>query len=101
MRLNRYLFLILFASLLLSPSVASQTSSCTFATLQSVKEIEAVYQLHRNVRTTEKDNAPSGFVANDEEACQSNFIKLSVDPKGKAYSVSIPAKSISRTYQVR
>src|SRR3984893_280859 len=73
----------------------------TFATLRSVKEIEAIYQLHRNVRTTEKDNAPPEFVANDEEACQGEFIKLSVSPDGKAYSVSIPAKKISRSYRVR
>ena len=73
----------------------------TFATLKSVPEIEAIYQLHRNVRTTEKDNAPPDFVANDEEACQGEFIKVSVNPDGKSYSVSIPAKKISRNYRVR
>ena len=72
-----------------------------FATLKSVPEIEAIYQLHRNVRTTEKENAPPDFVANDEEACQGEFIKLSVNPDGKSYSVSIPAKKISRSYRVR
>jgi competence protein ComEC len=73
----------------------------TYARLTSLKEIEAIYQLHRNVRTTDKDNAPSAFIANDEEACQGNFIKLSVDPTGKTYTVTIPAKQISRTYRVR
>ena len=73
----------------------------TFATLKSVSEIEAIYQLHRNVRTTEKENAPADFVANDEEACKGEFIKLSVNPDGKSYSVSIPAKKISRRYKVR
>lgn len=73
----------------------------TFATLKSVPEIEAVYQLHRNVRTTAKDNAPPEFVANDEETCQGEFIKLSVNPNGKSYDVSIPAKKISRSYRVR
>lgn len=72
-----------------------------FATLKSVPEIEAIYQLHRNVRTTEKDNAPPDFVANDEEACHGEFIKLSVNPDGKNYIVSIPAKKISRNYRVR
>src|SRR2546425_7723946 len=28
----------------------------TFATLKRLGEIEAIYQLHRNVRTTDKDN---------------------------------------------
>jgi hypothetical protein len=75
--------------------------SRTFATLKSVKEIQAIYQLHRNVRTTEKDNAPSEFVANDEEACQGEFIKLSVAAGGKSYSVSIPSKQITRNYRTR
>lgn len=73
----------------------------SFATLKSVKEIQAIYQVHRNVRTTEKDNAPSDYVANDEEACQGEFIKLSVDSGGKSYSVSIPSKQISRSYRTR
>ncbi len=73
----------------------------TLARLKGSSEIEAIYQLHRNVRTTDKDNAPSGFIANDEEACQGNFIKLSVDPTGQTYTVTIPAKQISRTYRVR
>jgi beta-lactamase superfamily II metal-dependent hydrolase len=72
-----------------------------FATMKSVPEIEAIYQLHRNVRTTEKDNAPPDFIANDEEACQGEFIKLSVNPDGKSYSVSIPSKKISRNYLTR
>lgn len=73
----------------------------TFATLKSVREIEAIYQLHRNVRTTEKDNAPADFTANDEEDCKGEFIKLSVDANGKSYSVEIPAKKINRSYRTR
>ncbi|MEK6335611.1 MAG: MBL fold metallo-hydrolase [Acidobacteriota bacterium] len=73
----------------------------TFSTLKSLKEIEAVYQLHRNVRTSDQDNAMSGYIANEAEACQANFIKLSVDPGGRSYSVGIPAKQISRSYRVR
>jgi competence protein ComEC len=73
----------------------------TYARLRGNREIEAIYQLHRNVRTADNDNAPSGFIANDEEACQGNFIKLSVDRTGKTYTVTIPAKQISRTYRVR
>jgi hypothetical protein len=73
----------------------------TFARLKSNQAIEAIYQLHRNVRTTDKDNAPSDFIANDGETCQGNFIKVSVDPSGASYIVSIPAKQISRTYRTR
>jgi hypothetical protein len=73
----------------------------TFATLKSAPEIEAIYQIHRNVRTTAKDNAPPDYVANDEEACKGEFIKLSVGSNGMTYSVSIPGKKISREYRVR
>ncbi|MDX6405229.1 MAG: competence protein ComEC [Blastocatellia bacterium] len=73
----------------------------TYARLKSRKDIEGIYQLHRNVRTSDKDNTPADFVANDEEACLGNFIKLSVDPTAKSYTVTIPAKQISRTYRIR
>jgi competence protein ComEC len=73
----------------------------TYARLKAVEEIEAVYQLHRNLRTTDKDNTMSGYIANEEENCQGNFIKLSVAPNGKSYTVSIPAKQISRSYRTR
>jgi beta-lactamase superfamily II metal-dependent hydrolase len=73
----------------------------TYARLKSRKDIEGIYQLHRNVRTSDNDNAPADFIANDEEACLGNFIKLSVDPGAKSYTVTIPAKQITRTYRVR
>jgi len=73
----------------------------TFATLHGTIETEAIYQLHRNLRTTDKDNAPADFIANDVEECKGEFIKLSVAPNGKSYTVSIPSKQISRTYQTR
>ena len=72
----------------------------TFATLKATPGTTAIYQLHRNVRTTEKDNAPADYIANDQENCQGEFIKLSVDQAAKNYTVSIPAKQISRSYQV-
>jgi len=70
----------------------------TFATLS--QSGTAIYQLHRNLQLTEKDNAPADFVANDDEACQGNFIKVSVAENGD-YSVSIPAKGINRSYRAR
>jgi len=73
----------------------------TFATLKSVPEIEAIYQLHRNLRTSDKDNAMLGYIANEEENCQGNFIKVEVQPNGESYTVSIPAKQITRSYKTR
>ena len=73
----------------------------TYATLKGTSEVEAIYQLHRNVRTTDTDNAPAEFVANDEEVCRGEFIKLSVAADGKSYTVAISGKKITRSYQTR
>jgi beta-lactamase superfamily II metal-dependent hydrolase len=75
--------------------------AATFATLKRLSSIEAIYQLHRNLRTSDKDNTMAGYIANEEETCQGNFIKLSVEPSGSSYTVSIPAKQISRRYRTR
>jgi hypothetical protein len=72
----------------------------TFATLRTTPGIEAIYQLHRNVLTTANDNAPSSYIANEQENCQGEFIKLSVDQATKTFSVSINAKQIKHTYRV-
>ena len=73
----------------------------TFATLQQTRTIEGVYQIHRNLRTTDKENTMAGYIANEDEQCQGNFIKVSVEPDSRSYTVSIPAKQISRHYQTR
>ena len=73
----------------------------TLATLKQSPQIEAIYQLHRNLRTADKDNTMSGYIANEQEACQGNFIKLSIEPDARSYTVSIPARRISRSYRTR
>jgi beta-lactamase superfamily II metal-dependent hydrolase len=73
----------------------------TYATLKSVREIEAIYQLHKNVATSWLENTPSVYIANDDEKCSGEFIKVSVNPNGRSYRVEIPSKKIATTYQVR
>jgi len=73
----------------------------TFATLSKLGAIESIYQLHRNLRTSDRENTASAYIANEAEACQGNFIKLSVAADSKSYTVSIPARQISRRYQTR
>jgi len=73
----------------------------TYATLKSVPEIEAIYQLHKNLAITWNDNTASAFIANDDEKCQGEFIKVSVKPDGRSYRVEIPGKKIGTDYLVR
>ncbi len=72
-----------------------------FAALKSEPSVEAIYQVHRNLRTESPNNTADEFIANLEENCQGNFIKLSVDPPARNYTVSIPARGHERTFAVK
>lgn len=93
----------------LEPRVAIMNNGTTkgclpevFTNLKQTKSIEAIYQVHKNLRPDGATaNVADEFIANQEQNCQGNFIHLSVDPTAKTYTVSIPATSHKRTYQTR
>jgi competence protein ComEC len=73
----------------------------TFATLKGTPSIKDIFQLHRNVRVGPEKNTDPKLTANMDEACKANFVKLSVDPQGKTYTVAIPANEVEKTYETR
>jgi beta-lactamase superfamily II metal-dependent hydrolase len=73
----------------------------TVAALKALAGLEAIFQLHRNVRTGPEGNAPPEHVANDEEACKGELVKLTVAADGKAYAVHVPAKGTERRFESR
>jgi competence protein ComEC len=92
----------------LAPTVAimsnGTTKGCnpqTFKTLKSAVSIKAIYQTHRNLRTDSENNTETDRIANLEKECQGNYIKLSVEPGGKNYTVRIPATGHSATFSSR
>lgn len=89
----------------LSPTIAvfnngprKGTAGEVFATLKGTKSIQAIYQVHKNVREDSQNNTADEFIANLEEKCEAHYIKLSVSPDGSRYTVSIPATAKSWTY---
>jgi competence protein ComEC len=73
-----------------------------FETLNATDSIQAIYQVHKNLRPDGSvNNAPDEFIANHEQECQGNYIKLSVAADGKSYTVSIPAHGHERTYKTK
>ncbi len=64
----------------------------------SLSGLKAVFQLHRNVRINERENAPFAFIANHDEQCSGEYIKLSVAANGQSFAVSLPAKSLTYTF---
>ena len=77
------------------------TAKATVDTLKSSPGLQAMYQVHRNVRADSENNTAPEFIANAEEKCAANFIKLSVEPSGKNYTVSIPATGHQKTFVTR
>lgn len=76
----------------------------TNATLRKVKSLQAVYQLHRNVKLKPDEQTPVEFIANnvdDTASCQGTFVKASVAPGGESYTVQIGADGKPRTFQTR
>lgn len=75
-----------------------------FTNLQSVDSLEAIYQVHKNLRPDGRiHNVPDEFIANHgpKEKCQGNYIKLSVAPDSQSYTVTIPAHGHQQTYETK
>ena len=73
----------------------------TVTTLRKTSSIKNMYQVHKNIREDIEFNTDDEFIANLEEACQANYIKLTVSPDGKSYTVSIPGRGHEATYQTK
>ncbi|HZN58178.1 MAG TPA: MBL fold metallo-hydrolase [Planctomycetota bacterium] len=73
----------------------------TLRALRAASGLEAVFQLHRRLGGDAKDNSPPELIANDAEECKGEFVKVSVDPDGKSYTVSVPSKRTEKKYAVR
>lgn len=64
----------------------------TFATLKSIPSIQAMYQVHENMRPDRENNTAPEFIANHDKLCQAVPIHLSVAPDAATYTVSIESK---------
>ena len=76
----------------------------TFATLKATKSIQAMYQVHKNLRKDgDKNNAPDEYIANLNEPkdCKALALKLSVAADGKSYTVINPRNDHKRTFKTR
>lgn len=71
------------------------------STLRRVPDIQAIYQLHRNVTVGAQENTDPEFIANPDEKCQGESIKLSVAPDSRTYSVTVGSRGKPRQYETR
>lgn len=93
----------------LEPKVAIMNNGTTkgclpevFANLKETKSIEALYQVHKNLRPDgATNNVADEYIANTKEQCDGNYIQLSVAADGKSYAVKIPANRHERKFETR
>jgi beta-lactamase superfamily II metal-dependent hydrolase len=71
------------------------------ATLRRLPEIQAIYQMHRNVQVGAQENTDPAFIANPDEKCQGEGIKLAVAADGKSYEVTVGRTGKPRRYETR
>jgi competence protein ComEC len=85
--------------------ITKGTEKSTLDGLRSSPGLQAMYQVHKNLRPADpEDNTPDEFIANfsaNPNHATANYIKLSVDPTGKSYTISIPATGHQRTFLTR
>ncbi len=71
------------------------------ATLRRIPDVQAIYQLHRNVTATAAENTDPEYIANAEEKCQGKGIRLSVSSDAKSYAVAVGDQGKPKPYQTR
>jgi beta-lactamase superfamily II metal-dependent hydrolase len=76
-------------------------SPATYANLRRTAGVEAIYQLHRNVATSAAENTAPERIANMEAECTGQWIKVSVAPDAKSYTVQIGPEGAKRQFKVR
>jgi beta-lactamase superfamily II metal-dependent hydrolase len=71
------------------------------AALRRVPDVQAIYQLHRNLTVGAQENTDPDLIANPDEKCQGEGIRLSVAADGKSYTVTVGSKGKPRRYETR
>ena len=69
--------------------------------LRRSPEIKAIYQMHRNVTAGAADNTDPEFIANPDEKCQGESIRLTVSDDARSYAVTVGSKGKPQRYDTR
>jgi len=69
--------------------------------LRRSPEIQTIYQLHRNVLVGAAENTDPEYIANPDEKCQGEGIRLRVAADSKSYTVTVGSKRKPKKYETR
>jgi hypothetical protein len=71
------------------------------ANLRRLPDLQAIYQMHRNIQVGAQENTEPDFIANSEEKCQGESIHLEVAPDTHHYTITVGSKGKPRRYETR
>lgn len=80
------------------------TSQSAMDALKSVPTIQAMYQMHENIREDQVNTSDKAMIANLGELgddCAAHSIHCTVSADAKSYVVELPSQKHSRTFQTR
>ena len=76
-------------------------SAVVVADVRRLADLQAFYQLHRNQGTGALENADADCIANPDEKCEGEPIRLLVARDGKNYTVAVGWKGKARRFETR
>ena len=71
------------------------------AALRKSPEIQAIWQMHRNVTAGADENTDPAMIANPDEQCQGEYLVLRVAPDAKSYTLAVGANGPPKRYETR
>jgi len=80
------------------------TSKSAMDALKSTPSIQAMYQVHENVREDRENTADKAMIANHADlgdGCAAHHIHCSVSSDAKSYTVNVPSQKHTRSFQTR
>ncbi|MEQ1749576.1 MAG: MBL fold metallo-hydrolase [Prosthecobacter sp.] len=80
------------------------TSKSAMDALKATSSIQAMYQVHENIREDHENTADKTMIANHAdlgEGCAAQHIHCVVSADGKSYTVNVPSQKHSRTFETR
>jgi competence protein ComEC len=77
------------------------TSKSAMDALRGTQSIQAIYQVHENLRDDGQNTSDKSKIANHGTEDAAHFIHCQVAADGASYTVSVPSQKHTRTYKVQ